>query len=65
MDVLREYLPLLIPLLLIQLGLMAAGLWDLLHQETTRGPRWMWALIIVFVNIIGPLIYFTVGREES
>jgi hypothetical protein len=65
MDVLREYLPLLIPLLLIQLGLMAAGLWDLLHQQTTRGPRWVWALIIVFVNIIGPIIYFTVGREEA
>jgi energy-coupling factor transporter ATP-binding protein EcfA2 len=32
MDVLREYLALLSPCLLIQLGLMAAGLWDLLHQ---------------------------------
>ncbi len=65
MDLLREYLPLLIPLLLIQLVLLAAALWDLLHNEKTRGPRWMWALIIVFVNIIGPIIYFTVGRQES
>lgn len=65
MDKLLEYLPLLIPLLLIQLALMAAALWDLFHQPLTRGPRWVWILIIVVVNIVGPILYFTVGREEA
>ena len=60
-----KYLPLIIPLFLIQIGLMIAALLDLLKRETTRGPRWMWAIIIVFVNMIGPIVYFVVGREEE
>jgi hypothetical protein len=65
MDAIRDYLPLLIPVLLIQLGLMAVALWDLLHQPATRGPRWAWLIIVIFVNIIGPILYFTLGREEQ
>jgi len=59
------YLPLLIPLFVIQLGLMITALIDLSKQNVTRGPKWMWVLIILFVNLIGPIIYFVVGREEN
>jgi hypothetical protein len=65
MEVLREYLPLLIPVLIIQLALMLFALWDLLHQPVTRGPRWLWFVVVIFVNIIGPILYFTIGREEN
>lgn len=64
-DQLMKLLPLLIPLFLIQLGLMITALVDLLKREKTKGPKWMWIIIIVFVNIIGPIIYFVVGREEE
>lgn len=60
-----KLLPLLIPLLLVQIGLLIAGVVDLVKREKTKGPKWMWVLIIVFVNIIGPIIYFVVGREEE
>lgn len=60
-----QMLPLLLPLVIIQLGLMIAALWDLSRRPATRGPRWVWAVVIVFVNVIGPLIYFTVGRGED
>ena len=65
LDQLMKLLPLLIPLFLIQLGLMIAALVDLLKREKTKGPRWMWILIVVFVNMIGPIVYFVVGREEE
>jgi hypothetical protein len=58
-------LPLLIPLFLIQLGLMITALIDLIKREKTRGPKWMWIVIVVFVNMIGPIVYFVVGREEN
>ncbi len=64
-ETLMRYLPLLIPLFVIQLGLMITALIDLAKQEATRGPKWMWVLIILFVNMIGPIIYFVVGREEN
>jgi hypothetical protein len=62
---LRELLPLLIPLFLIQLVLMFFALLDLYRRESTRGPKWVWILVIIFVNTIGPIIYFVLGREEE
>ncbi len=59
------YLPLLIPLLLIQLALMMAALLDLRTRRSTRGPKWVWVLVILFANMLGPIIYFTIGRGEE
>jgi hypothetical protein len=62
---LKQYIPLLIPVILIQLGLMIAALVDLIRRQQTRGPKWVWALVILFVNFIGPIIYFVAGRKEE
>ena len=62
---LQQYIPLLIPVVLIQLGLMIAALVDLLRREQTRGPKWAWVLVILFVNMIGPIIYFIAGRKDE
>ena len=63
---LQGILPLLLPLLLLQLALMVLALIDLFREE--RRVRFVskpiWVLIVVFVNIIGPLLYFFVGRDE-
>jgi len=61
---LRQYLPLLIPILIIQLVLIVAALVDLVRREKTKGPKWLWVLIILFFNFIGPVVYFVVGRDE-
>jgi hypothetical protein len=61
----KQYIPLLIPVVLIQLGLMIAACVDLVRREQTRGPKWVWALVILFVNFIGPIIYFVAGRKEE
>lgn len=62
---LMDYLPLLMPVLVIQLALMAFALLDLAKRERTRGPKWVWLLVILFVNFVGPIIYFIVGREDE
>jgi hypothetical protein len=64
MDQIRELIPFLIPILLLQLALMIFALVDLIRRERTKGPKWLWALIIVFVNLIGPILYFSIGRED-
>ncbi|MCL4267429.1 MAG: PLDc N-terminal domain-containing protein [Anaerolineae bacterium] len=64
LEQLRPYIPLLIPILLIQLALVIAALVDLIRREKTKGPKWLWVLIILFINFIGPIIYFVVGRDE-
>jgi hypothetical protein len=64
LNTIMAILPYIIPLLVIQLGLAVFCLVDLLRRERTRGPKWMWAIIIVFGEILGPVIYLLVGKQE-
>jgi len=65
MEAIKPYIPFLIPVVLIELGLMIFALTDLIRRERTKGPKWMWAILIVLVQIIGPVVYLVAGREES
>ena len=60
-----QYIPLLIPIVLLELGLMILALIDLSKRTATRGPRWAWIVIIVLFNLIGPILYFLFGRQEE
>jgi DMSO reductase anchor subunit len=65
MDKILQYLPYLIPVLVIQLVLMIVALLDLAKREKTRGPKWLWALIIIFGELLGPIVYFGFGRVDE
>ena len=60
-----KYIPLLIPIVLLELGLMTFALIDLTKQTSTRGPKWVWILVIVLFNLIGPIAYLLFGRHEE
>jgi hypothetical protein len=64
---LEQIVALVLPIVLIQLGLMVVALIDLEREErrVRGGNKVIWALIIVFLNVIGPILYLTVGREEA
>ena len=59
-----EFLPLIIPLVLLQLTLMIVALVDLIRREKTNGPKWVWVLVIILGEIIGPVIYLIFGRKD-
>ncbi|CAM5222577.1 Phospholipase D-like protein OS=Ureibacillus acetophenoni OX=614649 GN=SAMN05877842_11047 PE=4 SV=1 [Ureibacillus acetophenoni] len=54
------------PLLVIQAILMIIALVDLVKTdaERTNGPKWMWVLIVIIVNTIGPILYFIIGKKR-
>ena len=58
---------LLLPILVIQIGLMIFALWDITRPERrVRGDsKLMWGLIVVLVGMLGPIIYLAVGREDT
>ena len=64
---LQEALPLLIPLAILDLVLIATGLYDLTRTErrVKGGNKLIWGLVIVFVELFGALIYFLFGREDT
>ena len=51
---LRELLPLLIPLLVLQLALIGFGLKDLFKPDrrVKGGNKLIWALVIIIINFI-------------
>lgn len=58
---------LVIPLVVLQVGLLVAAVVDLLpaDRHVRGGSKGVWAMIIVFVNVIGPILYFLVGRVDT
>ena len=55
-----------LPLIILQIGLMIFALIHCLkHDKYKIGNRLIWIIVIVFVNIIGPILYFTIGRGEE
>ena len=57
---------LLVPLILLELGLLIWALVDCLKRERVKGGnKIVWILVIVLVNFIGPILYLLLGREED
>ncbi|TVP86091.1 MAG: PLDc_N domain-containing protein [Acholeplasmataceae bacterium] len=66
MDRLLELLPLLIPLILIQIGLAVYALIVLHRAKRVRGDsKLLWALVIIFINLFGPVIFLFLGRLDD
>ena len=57
----------LLPLVVIELGLVVFSLVDLLKPErrVVGGNKLVWAMIIVLVSTIGPIVYLLAGRKQS
>ena len=61
-----SFLPVLIPLAILELALTITALVHLLKRnKVRRGNVVIWILVIVLLEIIGPVLYFLFGREEE
>jgi hypothetical protein len=58
---------LLTPLIIVQVALIILALRDLLRPERrVRGDsKLMWGIIVVLISMVGPILYFVVGREPE
>ena len=67
MEVLKSYLIYLIPIFIIQLGLQLYAIVVLFRQDTTvrGGKKWIWLIVIVLLEILGPIVFFILGRTEG
>lgn len=67
MEQLMEFLPFLIPLAIVEFGLLAYTLYHILtHKNYKRGNRTLWLIVaIVLMNFVGPILYFLLGKEEE
>lgn len=60
-----ELFAIIIPLAALELGLIAWALVDLIKRDTVKGgSKVVWVLIILFFNLLGPILYLAWGRNE-
>jgi hypothetical protein len=57
----------LLPLVIIELGLVVFSLVDLFKPErrVIGDNKLIWALVIVVVGTIGPIVYLLIGRKQN
>ncbi len=67
MDTLKDWLPFLIPLIIVELILFIVTIRHILkHDHYKRGNRTLWLVIaIVGMEFIGPILYFTLGKADD
>lgn len=62
----KEYLPFIIPLAILQLTLMVTSLVSVFrHKNYKKGNRIVWVILCAVLSIIGPVLYFAIGKEDS
>ncbi|WOO89548.1 PLD nuclease N-terminal domain-containing protein [Mollicutes bacterium LVI A0078] len=60
-----ELLLMLLPIILIQLTLMIVAVIHILRHDNFKvGNKALWLIIVIFINLIGPILYFAIGRGE-
>ncbi len=58
---------LVLPIVILELALLGLAIRDLLKDErhVRGGNKIIWALVILFISLIGPIVYFAIGREDA
>lgn len=65
-SVLKDNIIILIPLLIIQLGLLVAALIHIFKHDSYRmGNRVIWVVVVIAVSTIGSLAYFLLGSKND
>lgn len=66
MEFIREYLPILIPIVVLEIGLMIYALIHILkHNKFKFGNKVMWIVVVVLIQIIGPVFYLMIGKDDE
>ena len=64
---LKEFLPFIIPLVIVQFILLGYTIYHILtHDHYKRGNRILWMIVaLVGMEFVGPILYFILGKEEA
>lgn len=61
-----EIIKLIWPLVILQYGLAIWAIVDIAKTNRTKNlSPVVWIIICLFINIIGPVLYFLIGRSEE
>lgn len=55
----------IIPLFLIQFSLAIYCVVNIFKYGVANLNKWAWIAIVIFINLLGPIIYLMVGRRKD
>ena len=61
----RELVLMLMPLILVQVGMFIYCARRIYREGVENLNRWIWILICLFVNLIGPIAFLILGRKRE
>ena len=62
---LLEIIKLLAPVIILEVVLVGFCLYRLTQDGVKFLPKWAWALIVIFIQIIGGIAFLLIGRERE
>lgn len=60
-----DIIKLLAPIILLEVVLIGFCLYRLILDKVKYLPKWAWALIILFIQLIGGVAFLLIGRERE
>jgi hypothetical protein len=61
----KEMILLILPLVVIQLGLAIYCALKIFREGVQNLNKWLWLVICVFVNLLGPMLFMIIGRKKA
>jgi len=61
-DVIRLFL-ILSPIFIINFILVIVAILSIAKKALPWGQKWVWLLVVLLVDLIGPILYFTIGSN--
>jgi hypothetical protein len=61
----KELILMLLPLVAIQLGLAIYCALKIFREGVQNLNKWLWLVICVFVNLLGPMLFLIIGRKKA
>jgi len=65
MDIIREYLLVILPLVVLEFSLKGFCLWKLYKEGSANLSKGLWTLIILLVSFFGSILFLTLGRRRD
>jgi uncharacterized membrane protein YhaH (DUF805 family) len=63
-DINPQLIQVLIPIMIVQLVLTVIGLVMLVKNWKHQQLPGLWLVLVLFLNLIGPILYFVIGRNQ-
>ena len=64
MEQVMEIIPVLAPIVILQAALLILSLVSILRKEAATDRKILWILIVIFISLVGPVIYFAFGSKQ-